>query len=613
MLKQQVSTRWSAPSWARLERALIDTLNEAALEFVQRYARNDGTLRWRTEWPGMDGSDDPYEGFQNFPLLYALGGSEDVDRIARFLWESITWQWTEYGQIYREFDAYYDWMHHGEGSLLFYFFALADPSTLKDRQRALRFANFYTGHDEETPNYDIEKKMMRAPINGSRGPRWVHTAEDWCTHRDVLDHYPPPFEDIPGVDGPTCPWSDDAVYAAILERINQRMARGDVPLNLISTSLVAHAYLYMGDDRYRQHVLDYLAAWMTRAEANGGILPDNIGPSGEIGECMDGKWWGGYYGWRWPHGAFNLIEASLIAGSNALLLDGKPGHLQLVRSQLDLLGDLGREENGQWMVPHKHGDAGWYQYQSMNPTYPIYIWYLTMDREDARRIDRLVSDLEYPMEPTARVGKGNIGNTAPWYQYITGKNPGYPEQILLKNFELVAERMRQIRADDTAPDTWDIHHWQELNPVVCEGLVQLTMGAPMHIYHGGLLHAVLRYYDADQQRPGLPSDVGALVENIDDDSVTVQLVNLDPIRQHNIIVQSGAFGEHRIESITLRDENGDLVQSAKVGAKWVQLDIDPASGIRAELKLSRYVNQPSYETPFCERDAYSALIQPRRV
>jgi hypothetical protein len=56
---------------------------------------------------------------------------------------------TEYGQVHREFDVYYDWMHHSEGYLHFYFFALAGPATLKDHQRALRFTNMYTRDDEE--------------------------------------------------------------------------------------------------------------------------------------------------------------------------------------------------------------------------------------------------------------------------------------------------------------------------------------------------------------------------------------------------------------------------------------------------------------------------------
>ena len=130
------------PKWALLQREIFRTLDKAAIEFAERYTRADGTLYWRTEWPGMDGSDDPYEGFMNMPLLYALGGSEEVYARSRTIWDGITWQWTEYGQIYREYDAYYDWMHHGESNLFFYFFGLADPAVLKDRQRTQRFAGF---------------------------------------------------------------------------------------------------------------------------------------------------------------------------------------------------------------------------------------------------------------------------------------------------------------------------------------------------------------------------------------------------------------------------------------------------------------------------------------
>lgn len=286
--------RREPPAWARAQGRLMETLNGAAVEFVARYARPDGTLVWRDRWPGMDGSDDPYEGFHGLALLYALGGDDGLLPLARTMWDAITWQWTEYGQVHREFDGYYDWMHHGEGYLYLYFLALADPSGLKERQRALRFAHFYTGDDPAAPNYDPLRRLMRSPINGSRGPRFTMTAEDWSTHRAVLDGYPPPFEDLPGVDGPTCPWTDDAVFAAILERMNARMARGDVPLNLTATSLVAHAYLYTGEERYQRWIADYLDAWRERTARNGGITPDNVGPSDAIGEYNDGKWWGDY-------------------------------------------------------------------------------------------------------------------------------------------------------------------------------------------------------------------------------------------------------------------------------------------------------------------------------
>jgi len=86
----------------------------------------------------MDGSDDAYESFYTFPLFYALGGAEDYRYLARKQWEAMMWQFTEYGQLHREFDAYYDWMHHGESYLYFYFWALPEPYTLRDYQRSVR-------------------------------------------------------------------------------------------------------------------------------------------------------------------------------------------------------------------------------------------------------------------------------------------------------------------------------------------------------------------------------------------------------------------------------------------------------------------------------------------
>ena len=42
-------------------------------------------------------------------------------------------------------------------------------------------------------------------------------------------------------------WNDDGTFGEILTRVNERMAAGDVPLNLIATSLITHAYLYNGE------------------------------------------------------------------------------------------------------------------------------------------------------------------------------------------------------------------------------------------------------------------------------------------------------------------------------------------------------------------------------
>jgi len=112
-------------------------------------------------------------------LLYVLGGSDHLYDEARRIWDGITWQWTEYGQIDREFTKYYDWMHHGEGYLYIYFLGLAHPNQRKDQQRAHRFAAMYTGDDPRAQNFDKIHTLIRSPLTGSHGPRFVATAEDW--------------------------------------------------------------------------------------------------------------------------------------------------------------------------------------------------------------------------------------------------------------------------------------------------------------------------------------------------------------------------------------------------------------------------------------------------
>lgn len=617
-LPQVTATRLAPlPRWALLERQIFAVLDKAAIEFADRYTRDDGTLIWRDEWPGMDGSDDPYEGFMNMPLFYALGGSRQVYERSRTIWDGITWQWTEYGQIHREFDAYYDWMHHGESNLFFYFFGLADPNVPKDRQRTRRFAGLYNGEDKEALNWDAERKLMRSPINGSRGPRHHQTAEDWSTHREILDNYLPPFEDLPGIDryGMKTPWSDDAVYEQILSRINERQSRGDVPLNLGASSLMTHAFAYTGEEKYRAWVLDYLAAWEERTARNGGITPDNIGLSGEIGEYNDGKWWGGYYGWRWPHGSVSLLEPLSVAGMNAAALTGEMKHLDLLRSQMDMLWGLRDGE----MVPNRHYDEGWRDFRHPHPMFGVYLWAISMDEADAARAERgWAHELFDTVNPayssygqkTAGGHMGFNGNTAQWFRFMRGQWPDYPEQILEANLITIAEQIAKFRSEENNPLTMDhyresmtIHMWQQLTPVIIEGLTQLTLGGPMHVYHGGLQHARFRYFDPEGQRPGLPAGVAALVDGLRDDGASLTLVNTDVATAREVIVQAGAFGEHEFAGGTL-----DGVAFAASG-RWLVVRLEAGATATLELSMKRYVRAPSYDTPWVTATAgVSAIV-----
>ena len=137
----EIGTPVDAPEWALLERQLITAMDQAAVEFYDTYVQDDGTLRWKERYEGgMNSSDDAYEGFRGFSLHTALGGSLEIDRLHRQVWEGITRQFTRYGQIYREFDSNWDWMHHGEGYTSFYPFGLTDPGDEVFRDRSERFA-----------------------------------------------------------------------------------------------------------------------------------------------------------------------------------------------------------------------------------------------------------------------------------------------------------------------------------------------------------------------------------------------------------------------------------------------------------------------------------------
>ena len=626
----------SPPEWALEQRRLLHRLEKCAGEFIARYTRDDGTLIWRNEWPGMDGSDDPYEAFMYLALLYSLGGSEELYRSARRLWDAITWQWTQYGQIEREFDGYYDWMHHGEANLFHYFFGLTKPESLVDRQRAKRFSQMYDGSDPLAPNFDPELRLIRAPQTGSRGPRFIVTPEDLSTHRGVLDDYLAPFEDMVTSDFSlgTCNWSDDAVFAEVIAKMNQRTTRGDVPLNLNATGQFAHAYLYSGDPALKEWVIGYLATWKARADANGGVLPDNVGLSGVVGEYLDGKWWGGHYGWRWPHGLLTIIEPALNAASNALLITGDESHLALPRQQLDFSYSLGRDEAGSWLVPHKHFDSGWTDYRPAHPYHAIHLWARSMAAEDLERVERIPRSFNWaevivPRKPFS--AKHFNVNTPPWYEYVSGRNPGYPERLLQANNELVDQQLRRMRSFEGDPMNWGsvkhidgwetassvhlqtdgyaIHAWQEFNPVYFESLVQLMWGAPMHISHGGLQHAAVRYFDAEARRPGLPPDVAALVSAVTRDSVSLQLVNTGGTGRH-VVVQAGSFREHRIISAELA-VGGGAAQQMPVNSEWLDVILAPHATAVIELTVLRFANDPSYETPWSRRDGWSPLITGR--
>jgi hypothetical protein len=131
-----------------------------------------------------------------------------------------------------------------------------------------------------------------------------------------------------------------------------------------------------------------------------------------------------------------------------------------------------------------------------------------------------------------------------------------------------------------------------INPATTEALTQLMLGGIPTGRSGCPLHCRLRYFDPVRRRAGLPEDVAALVETMNADEVTVTLVNLSPLHERTVIVQSGAYAEHQIESVTVDGE------TTPVDRPHVSVRLAPGCGSQLTVKTSRYANQPTFAMPW---------------
>ena len=632
------------PAWAIMERHLIDLMDRAVDPFLARYVRDNGELIWREGGTGSrDGADDFYESTYNWPLFYLLGGGDHLLTHGQRIWDGITRQLTRAGMVHKEYELGYDQFHQGESYIYFYFLCLADPANAVNLERAQRFAGFYLNEDPDAPNYDPHHKLIRAAHNGSGGPRWGFTNQPELSYNwgPGMRVYGLPFRDVPGIDHYD-DLTDRAKARQMGQLMHERMGQGDVVGNLIVTSLITNAYLMTGQAKYRRWIQDYVDAWIARAAANGGLLPDNVGLNGQIGEHMEGKWYGGLYGWTWPHGYYNIGMAATVAGTNAYLLTGESRYLDLPRSQYDHIWGLGEMRTVQslemsltphwidqlgddapekiFVTPYRYGDRvvgdapGWFDYQPLSPVYPTAIWNISMAAADWARIEHLRQVEHYDWrQVNAFRNKEDGGHDQPWLRFLAGENPGYPEAILQAAYANVSRRLALIARDEADLTAVNIHHWQEHNPIVTEALVQLTLGAPQIIYNGGLLHCRVRYFDVDRERPGLPRDVAALVETLEAERTVLQLVNLNPFEARQLIVQAGGFGEHQFTTVTYPTRTSDYPGSHKsyaapprqtepqttpVDDKHLHIILPPAHKIRLDLGMARYVNQPVSALPW---------------
>ena len=570
-----VDTPMAPPTWALLQRQLIKAQSEACEEFYDRFFDERGYLRCIPRWGGNDGPDDAIENCTGWPILHALGGSDSVLEMAKQAWEGHILQYTEAktvdvplareGMYYKEFPVMFDYFHHQEGLVVLNLQGLSDPYDDTMEKRLRRFSGFYMDEDPQAQNYDPEHKIIRSMFNGSRGPLLRKaTALDWAGDPIDVNNFPDPKHGERTFDEMLAHFEE---YTDVV---------GDHPLNLQATSLAANAFACTGEVKYRDWLLEYVDAWVERTAANGDIIPSNIGLDGTIGGECDGKWYGGCYGWAFTvtvpqtgeKAHRNGISRGIIGFGNALLVTGEQKYIDVWRKLIKTVNANAKVVDGQTVYPSMHGDDGWYEF-GPRPFAPgavqTYLW--SMNPED-----RELAENE-------------------WIRYLEGDNRDYPVTTLENALEEVRARVKGMRAENLTDDTRLSDDTLQFNPAMVGGLIELMLGGTNPAF-GETLHCRLRYFDPDGGRAGVPEDIGALVESMTGEDVTVSLVNVSPVHPHTLIVQAGAYAEHQITSVT------DHTTRIPVDNSSFRVRLAPGTGTRLTIKMSRYANPPTLTFPW---------------
>jgi hypothetical protein len=179
-----------------------------------------------------------------------------------------------------------------------------------------------------------------------------------------------------------------------------------------------------------------------------------------------------------------------------------------------------------------------------------------------------------------------------WLRYLEGKKPGFPEEALRRDLTAMTRRAEGYRRDTTTADRRLADNMMNYNPASVGALQQLMWGAIPPGRAGELMNARLRYFDPERKRAGVPEDVGALVSELGDTSTVVTLVNLSPSAARTVVVQGGAYGEHRIETVEV---NG---KDQTVGGSDFMVRLAPGAGARLALTMRRYAAPPTVKFPW---------------
>jgi hypothetical protein len=573
----RIDTPLTPPTWALLERQLLDTNAAACRRFFARYFDERGFLLCVERWGGDDGPDDAPENVGGWAQLHALGAADDVLSMYRTAWEGHLRQYTlartvevpfaRDGMYYKEFPVMFDWQHNGEGLRLFNLQGLSDYQDTRYGHRVRRYAGFYMNEDPGAPNYDPRHKIIRSMINGSRGPLMRKaTGLDWAgdpieiENRFHLGH-------------------GERNYAEMVAHFKDyNDVVGDHPLNLIATTLPLNAYLLTGEAKYRNWLIEYVDAWLGRMKQNGNVIPSNIGLDGTIGGATQGKWYGGTYGWSFtvtvPQTGLpahrNRQHWGFVGMMNAYFLTGDDKYLEAWRKQTARVNAQKRMVDGKALYPRMFGDNGWYHWVPEPYSYnQLEIYYLSMKPTDRKYLEH-----------------------DPWLRFLDGNNDGFAETALRRDLAEIQRRSLAMNTDTTTPDTRLADDPTRYNPAQVTALRQLMVGGLDPGRRASVWHTRLRYFDPANRRAGIPDDCAALIDRMTDTTTRVQLVNTNQLQGRELIVQAGAYAEHAFRAVEIGSRRIPL------HGPTFRVRLGPGAGATLTLTVDRHSRTPTMHFPW---------------
>ena len=672
----------SMPEWALLERRVLDTLSHAP-DMLADYLTPDGEILWPECVPNFQtfaysNVDNAFEGFQNFPLLYLLGGDDSILDYAQREFDALSRQFSakkkenlgipeeEAARLGRNtmlVDGCFpdlDWMHTGEAALFLYHLLLANPAHAANRERILRFAQYQFGENPAgfERNYDPVHKVFKSGYFGSNGPAWQKFGHP-IRHRHWMDFYGLAFYDVPGVR--TYLDLDDPEKAALYGKVyGERLKHCDTVTNLLSTSLAACAYGLTGDAQYKDFITEYVGGWRERAKAYP-VMPDNAGPSGQVGETLGGRFYGSHYGWTHPHGYYFIEDAMIVGGENERLVTGRTDAVDWAKGLYDyLIGHYGiPREGGGVLFPQKHADPdsfiefigrpdapmtapaetapdmrrylqtdGWYEYGAPEASHWGHICAASRSMADVRRMEEILppGKLTVSMSNVAKKYKG--GQHASFVRYLAGEYPEYPEAILRhtldvfynQNVILDEEKSGASAGFGYAPDGEG--EWDMLRSITAELREKYGLGFDESVVHS-YYQTFLLYRQPISTEGLLHLTMGAMSPVYNGGLISAEVRWFDMDRRRPGLCEGCAALIERIDAdgCTVTLANTDTkphtlcMQGGAYGeheilrvegegqtlapcGKWASLTLSPGTVVTLRVSLRRWAYAPSFEEPF---------------